>query len=167
MKDLWGTAIFQWRQWDCPWKSPLCRLAQTHRPEVDLCKCMQITRKWTSPFCGSFQYLKETPGITLLEIQACTVRKMDKMIPILISATVYVCPQASQTLRFSSGTLNRTMRLTKERKRIADKAYPSQPPRVPSNKAMKQSPGRHMEIHPSEMGLQGVASNQTPCLPEM
>lgn len=54
-----------------------------------------------------------------------------------------------------------------KRKRIADKAYHSQPPRVPSNKAMKQSPGRHVEIHPSEMGLQGVASNQTPCLPEM
>lgn len=54
-----------------------------------------------------------------------------------------------------------------KRKRIADKAYHSQPPRVPSNKAMEQSPGRQVELHLSEMNLQGVASTQTPCLPEM
>lgn len=54
-----------------------------------------------------------------------------------------------------------------KRKRIADKTYHPQPPRVPSNKAMEQSPGRRMKLHPSEMGLQGVASNQTPHLPEM
>lgn len=87
------------------------------------------------------------------------------MIPILISETVYVCPQASQTLRFSSGTLSQTMRLTKERK--ADKVYHSQPPRVPSNKAMEQIPGSLLELYPSELSRQGAAANQTPHLPEM
>jgi hypothetical protein len=110
-------------------------------------------------------YLEETPGITLLEVQACTVRKMDKMIPVLISETVYVCPQASKTLRFSSGTLSRTMRLTKKQK--ADKAYHSQPPRAPSDRAMEQSPGRLLELYPSELTLQGAAANQTPRLPKM
>lgn len=87
------------------------------------------------------------------------------MIPILISETVYVCPQASQTEIFI-----RDIKPNNEayrRKRIADKAYHFQPPRVPSDKAMEQSPGRHMKLHPSEMGLQGAASNQTSRLPEM
>lgn len=98
---------------------------------------MQITYKWSlSPF-DSFCYLEGTLGITLLEIGACTVRKTDKMIPVLISKAVCVRPQASRIQRFWSRTLNRTMRLTAKGELLIKPMAPSLP-EPPDKKAMEQ-----------------------------
>lgn len=105
---------------------------------------MQITCKWSpSPF-DSFWYLEGTLGITLLETGACTVRKIDKMIPVLISKAVCVRPQASQIQRFWSRTLNRTMRLTAKGELLIKPTAPSLP-EPPHKKAMEQDT-RHMGV---------------------